>query len=119
MIDHSVVSVLGAPGIGGGCSSNCSVGGSPFGTGATNSDGKAQGGHVVTHSPEIAISGSESGTLAVPGGQTTGHVNQVNAGLLGGPSPGILSGNLTNPSSKGHCTGFVGSPPAPAGYSCS
>jgi hypothetical protein len=90
LMDHSAVSVLGAPGSG--CSSSCDVGGAAPGS-------PAQGGHL-NNDPTLG-SGSASGTLAVPGGQTTGHINQT------APDPvATVSGNFnTIPSSKGHCTG--------------
>jgi hypothetical protein len=91
LMDHSAVSVLGAPG---GCSSTCTVGGAD-----PANPGRAQGGHFAIDNPPIA--GSASGTFAVPGGQTTGHVNQT------APTPGTVSGNFNEvPSSKGHCTGI-------------
>jgi hypothetical protein len=95
LMDHSVVSVLGAPG-NGGCTSGCG-GANP------NNPGNAQGGHSVSNfgfGPQTA-----SGTLAVTGfGSGTGHYT------VGGPFPGTASGNFTSglntpPTAKGHCTG--------------
>jgi hypothetical protein len=96
LIDHSVVSVLGAPTGGTGpCKSICQVGGANepalgTGNGGTSSGGQAQGG-IVTASGFTA-----AGTIPVTGGQTTGR--EVLTGRT-------FSGNFTNLSApKGHCT---------------
>jgi hypothetical protein len=100
MMDHSVVSVLGAPGNNNGakCSSGCSVGGAAPGS-------TAQGGHITNPNASFGPQ-TFSGTLAVTGfGSGTGRFT------VGGPFPGTASGNFTDglPPAKGHCTGqFVG-----------
>ena len=95
LVDHSVVSVLGKTG--GGCSSNCSVGGAAPGS-------SAQGGHRLITTDNGLASRSSSGTGAVPGGQTTGHSTET----IRGNTVGTASGNFdTVPSSKGHCTGVL------------
>lgn len=107
LMDHSVVSVLGAPGIGG-CSSGCGVGGATNpatgqpGNGAVNSGGAAQGGHTAGTNPFTGAPQTQSGTLEVTGvGSGTGRQ------AVGGSNPGTASGNFTGgiPTSKGHCTG--------------
>jgi hypothetical protein len=99
LMDHPVVSVLGAPGSGG-CSSGC--GGA--GNGGVNSNGKAQGGHTTFTNQFGSV--TESGTVAVHGplgpssGQNTGRT------AVGGSNPGTISGNATAGTPvKGHCTG--------------
>jgi hypothetical protein len=93
LVDHSVLSVLGAP-----CSVNCGVGGAPGGMGGRSSDEQAQGGLAVGTNkipPETAVA---SGTSAVPGGQSTGHVTETT------PSgSSTFSGNFTTVP-HGHCT---------------
>jgi hypothetical protein len=93
LMDHSAVSVLGAPG---GCSSSCSVGSAD-----PDNPGNAQGGHSVnTLAPGITVSGGGAG---VPGAFGPGHIT------LSEPlPPGTTSGNFrTVPSSKGRCTGSL------------
>jgi hypothetical protein len=98
MIDDSVVSVLGSPGTGQGCSSSCNVGGSAPGS-------PAQGGHS-----KISVSGmgsaSMSGTAAAGG--STGRI------VINNPTfaIGSASGNFTSVTAgtgpgKGHCTGAL------------
>jgi hypothetical protein len=82
LIDHSVDSVLGAPG--GGCSSACTVGGADL-----DNLGNAQGRHV-----KEGDSFSQSGT---PG---TGRITTGDPGV-----PGTQSGN--HPKGVGHCTGYL------------
>jgi hypothetical protein len=100
MVDHCVVSVLGAPG---GCSSNCAVGGAnPSNPGQAH--GGYQNGQVELGPPDhVGRTGSLAGTIAVFPGATGREV------LTTGPgSPGTASGNFTNPNSPhGHCTGSL------------
>ena len=95
-MDHSVVSVLGAPD--GGCSHECAVGGAD-----PNNPGNAQGGHIKAPGGELGQF-SASGTLAVPDDQKSrGHTDFAPGGPIG---PGTTSGNFDEiPSSKGRCTG--------------
>jgi hypothetical protein len=86
LMDHSVLSVLGAPD--GGCSSSCFVGGAD-----PNNPGEAEGGHAANS----LFNGS--GTIAIPGGQQTGHIE------IASIFPGTGSGNFTTLPPKGHCTG--------------
>ena len=84
LMDHSAVSVLGAPpGSSGPCSGNCSVGAA--GNGGTNSGGASQGGHTMLG--PISISGTES----------TGRFEIARAGSV--------SGNRGTIPIRGHCTG--------------
>ena len=102
LMNHSPVSVLGAPG---GCSSNCAVGAvtSPSGTvgqGAVSSAGQAQGGRRVESYPlNPNLDVKQSGTFAVRGDTEAGH-NDTDRGTL--------SGNFTSIPGKGHCTGSIG-----------
>lgn len=97
LMDHSVVSVLGAPG--NGCSSSCSVGGAAY-------PSPAQGGHT-TGTGCCGQPLTVSGTMAVNG--TVGPSSGQNTGRTVTPTEG-LSGNFTNGfPGNGHCTGvFVG-----------
>jgi hypothetical protein len=112
LMDHSVVSVLGAPG--NGCSGTCSVGGAPNpATGGLPSNGntRTQGGHT-TEPNVLGTPQTASGTLALTS-SGTGHLTQGGSrpppGTPGNPGTltGTLSGNLTaGPwAGKGHCTG--------------
>jgi hypothetical protein len=99
LMDHSVVSVLGAPG---GCSSSCDVGGATGGKGSTSSGGQAEGGHI-NGAINPMTTGSISGTLAT-GGPTspgTGHL------VVTAPVTGTASGNFTTLPGNGHCTGAL------------
>jgi hypothetical protein len=102
LTDQSVVSVLGAPDTGGGCSSNCSVGGSTYdggGTGRINSDGKAQGGYKnYTVTGDDPYHFTFTGTLPADGGGRYGSGHSVNPG-------GTISGNFDTLPGTGHCTG--------------
>jgi hypothetical protein len=105
LMDHSVVSVLGAPGTGG-CSSSCSVGGAAPGS-------PGQGGHVASTKGDGF---TESGTIPVvtsgPGYKFKGGTGHL-AEPPGAGTTGTISGNFNSyptPSSKGRCTG------AAAGY---
>ena len=96
LIDHSQVSVLGAPR---GCSSSCNVGGATGGQGSTSSGGRAEGGHINGVINPMTT-GSISGTLAT-GGPTspgTGHL------VVTAPVTGTASGNFTTLPGNGHCT---------------
>ena len=91
LMDHSVVSVLGAPGSGAKCSSSCSVGGA--GNGGTSSGGAAEGGYVnIVHS-HGGLDETTSGTLAVGG--TTGRFSTPSGAQSGNSAKGV-----------GHCTGL-------------
>jgi hypothetical protein len=92
------------------CSSGC---------GGANPDnpGNAQGGRITTSNPKVGTEGSVSGTFAVPGGQTTGHVAQTST-FGDASNMGTASGNFNSltppipgppptPSSKGHCSGLA------------
>jgi hypothetical protein len=103
LTDDSVVSVLGAPDTGGGCSSNCSVGGSKYdggGTGAINSGGKAEGGYknfTGTAGENDGFTFSYAGTLAGNGGRSgSGHSDVIGS---------TISGNFNTLPGTGHCTG--------------
>ena len=92
LMDHSVVSVLGAPG---GCSSSCTVGGAAPGS-------PAQGGHrnIMTFGGGAQ---TQSGTVAVPfGQQSTGRIATTNSS---GQIVGSHSGNFKK--GTGHCTGLT------------
>jgi opacity protein-like surface antigen len=85
LVDHSAVSVLGAPG---GCSSSCS-----HGAFDTNNPGQAHGGYQKAPPDELTGVGfSQAGT---PG---TGRIT------LNGTTTGTQSGNYRK--QAGHCTGF-------------
>jgi hypothetical protein len=103
LADHPAVSVLGAPG---GCSSNCSVGGSTLGApgqGSISSGGAAQGGHFVV-TTSTGVSESESGTNPNTfATQRTGHT--VITGTATNDS--TTSGNFTTLPGRGHCTGVI------------
>jgi hypothetical protein len=107
LMDHSAVSVLGAPAGGTGpCNTQCHVGGAATGNGGVNSGGAANGGHIIVPGRNGLGSSSASGTFAVSGGQQTGHVvqNPTNPN-----ETGTVSGNFTDPSNPhGHCTGGAG-----------
>jgi hypothetical protein len=95
LMDHSVVSVLGS------CKTSCTVGGAD-----PNNPGNAQGGRsaLTVTVGGVTLSGSASGTLAVPGGQQTGHTVGINP--INPAANGTASGNFTDPNNpKGHCTG--------------
>jgi hypothetical protein len=108
LMDHSVVTVLGAPGSPGPnpspCSSGCSVGG----VYPAPTYGTAQGGHST-----IGCCGqpySISGTMAVngfmgpnPNGPNDGHLVSGS-----GPSLQTVSGNFSSGTLKGRCTGLDG-----------
>ena len=108
-MDHSVVSVLGAPDTGGGCSSNCSVGGSKYdggGTGEINSGGKAEGGYK-NYTGEGGSTFRFTGTIPANGGRSgSGHgeINAPESGVAG--VVGTFSGNTTRRPWSGHCTGI-------------
>jgi hypothetical protein len=95
LMDHSAVSVLGAP-----CSNPCAKGGAN-----PANPGNAQGGHsVITVPPPVGGTNSTtvtlSGTQAVPGGQASGRrVSDSNNDALDSSQ----SGNATK--GNGHCTG--------------
>jgi hypothetical protein len=93
MIDYSVVSVLGQP-----CSGSCQVGGANL-----SNPGQAQGGHEALSSKSPSSTNVASGTSAVVGGRSTGHVTETTPA-----GSGTASGNFnTIPSAKGHCTGIL------------
>ena len=99
LMDHSVVSVLGAPNTSGPCSGNCSVGGSALGgNGFENSDGKAEGGHLIHTFGGMAGTLTQSGTVATSDGATG---RQVQIGR-GGQVLTTQTGNF--PKDNGHCT---------------
>jgi hypothetical protein len=99
LMDHSVVSVLGAPGTGP-CKSSCNVGGAAY-------PSPAQGGHTTGTGccgTPLTVSGTMAvnGTVGPSSGQNTGRT------AVGGTSPATISGNFTNGvPGKGHCTGFL------------
>src|SRR5262249_1607446 len=110
LMDHSVVSVQGAPGSGGGCGGlTCSVGGQ--GQGGVQS-GQAQGGHAKTATGfgnGASVSGTFAGvyqtlsrgpSLALTGTGRRTAFHQPTGEILGSQS-----GNFTTIPGNGHCTG--------------
>jgi hypothetical protein len=81
-----------------GCSQPCTVGGSG-GPGAINSDGKANGGHLVG-----PLGGTNSGTTAVGNASGYGAGHRV---VFGGGG-GSFSGNFTTVPGHGTCSGVYG-----------
>ena len=93
LMDHSAVSVLGAPGTGP-CSSECFVGGTDGGT-------PGRGGHYASPQELDGSTLTGSGTIAVQGGQTAGRVAAIDSM---GHIVTAVSGNASKPGT-GHCTG--------------
>jgi hypothetical protein len=91
LMDHSVVSVLGQPTNGKGCSSNCSVGG----LASSGASSGAPGGHMKMSAPGV-------GSASISGTAKTGRIVSTVPGIAGS-----ASGNFTNGfPGVGHCTGL-------------
>jgi hypothetical protein len=90
VVDHSVVSILGKPGVGP-CSSECTVGG--LGQGGTSSDLRAQGSYRKGEGRLPGVNVRAAGT------QASGRLE------LSGAVEGTLSGTFQGDAFRGHTTG--------------
>ena len=102
-VDRSVVSVLGQPGTGGGCSAVCKVGAS--GTGGEKSGGNAQG--FLRKGPGESVPGT---TIQNSGTNFSGHLvvsGTENGTFSGADAPGVgIVGHTTG--DFGECSGRCG-----------